>query len=199
MRRWARDWFRCKSEGRKVVVVIVVLFALLVGALGVLLAGCGSMPDGDSTRSNAARSSESGIVRIVGEEVKQHIENLNHGQADIRSVACKERGPVPSMGRNAVAFLCTFDGETDHAELWAELPMDHEEPVMLLDVAAEQELAARGEYAGLKDGGSEASNKAAEEDIHHSEKEVQGELNDKAAPSTTSSEDAESNREEAHQ
>lgn len=159
---------------------------LLVGAVGFLLTGCGGVHGNDSTHNNAA-TSEPDTARIVEEEVKQHIEALNHDKAGIKTVSCRERGPVPSMGTEAVAFLCTFDGETAKAELWAKLPMDQEEPVMPLDLTAERELAARGEVSGLNDGHSEADNRSAEEDIHHAEEEVSQEGSASTTTGPTSS------------
>jgi hypothetical protein len=163
-----------------------IITALLMTTVGVfLLSGCGgshqASHDG-SAQSGPAKSPAERVAYIVGQEVKQHLEALNHYKAGITTVSCKKRDSVPSMGTNAVAFLCTFDNEPAHAELWAELPMDHEEPVQPLDLTAEQELAAHGEYAGVKDGQSEANNKSAEEDIRHAETEVQDEREGKSAP-----------------
>lgn len=114
----------------------------------------------------------------VGAEVKRHIEVLNPTQdVGIRSISCEERGPVPSMGTNAAAFLCSIhpnNGEATKPQLWAYLPQDEENHVELLDETAERELAARGEVAGLNDGHSEADNRSAEQDIHHAEEEVNG-------------------------
>ena len=148
---------------------IVAAAALATAALA--LAGCGASSKHSST-STAAVFSGSRTERIVESEIVQHIKALNHGEGYIKTLSCKRRGSVPSMGEGAVAFLCTFDGETAHADLWAWLPKDQEEPVMPLDLTAEQELAARGEYAGLKDGHSEEDNRSAEEDVRNVEEEV---------------------------
>jgi hypothetical protein len=138
---------------------------------GFLLAGCGSA----HTNSTKTASSGSAIDNTVGEQVKQHLEALNHGNAGIKSVSCKQRGLVPSMGAEATAFLCSItanNGEVAKPELWASLPLDEENKVELLDETAERELAARGEVAGLNDGHSESANKSAEEDIKKSEETV---------------------------
>lgn len=165
---------------------------LRIGAFALLtcMAGCGSA----HTNSTKTASSGSAIDNTVGEQVKQHLEALNRGGAGIRSVSCIQRGPVPSMGTDAVAFLCSIhanNGEVAKPELWASLPMDEENKVELLDETAERELAARGEAAGLNDGHSESANKSAEEDIHHAEEEVSGASNTttaeerRVAPTTT--------------
>jgi hypothetical protein len=138
---------------------------------GLLLAGCGSA----HTNPTKTASSGSAIDNTVGEQVKKHLEGLNHGGAGIKSVSCIQRGPVPSMGTDAVAFLCSIqadNGEVAKPELWASLPMDEENKVELLDETAERELAARGEVAGLNDDHSESANKSAEEDIKKSEETV---------------------------
>jgi hypothetical protein len=159
---------------------------VLVAVFAGLLVGCGaSSKHGSTTASSASEHAGSAIDRVVESEVRKHLEILNPG-VKLKAPSCEERGPVPSMGEDALAFLCTFDGETAHAELWAELPMDHEEPVQPLDLTAERELAARGEVAGLNDGHSEADNRSAEEDIRHAE-ETSSQQTTSEAPATTSS------------
>ncbi len=147
------------------------LLAVLLGCF--LLSGCGGTAH-DATGAAKTPSRD----EAVGAEVKRHIEALNPTQdVGIRSISCEERGPVPSMGTNAAAFLCSIyanNGKATKPQLWAYLPQDEENHVELLDETAERELAARGEVAGLNDGHSEADNRSAEQDIHHAEEEVNG-------------------------
>jgi hypothetical protein len=147
----------------------------------IMLAGCGGAAHDATVAAKAPGTDEA-----VGAKVKRHLEDLNpHQNAGIRSVSCEERGPVPSMGTNAVAFLCTIDannGEATKPQLWAYLPQDKENHVELLDETAERELAARGEVPGLNDGHSEADNRSAEEDIHHAEEEVTQQSSAQATP-----------------
>ena len=163
-----------------------VFTALSVASAAVILmAGCGSA----HTSSTKTATAGSAVDGTVGEEIKTHVEALNHGTAGIQSVTCAERGPVPSMGTDAVAFLCSIradNGEVTKPELWASLPMDEENKVELLDLTAERELAARGDIAGLNDGRSEPANKAAEEDIKHAEASVRESLNKQARPNVPS-------------
>jgi hypothetical protein len=142
-----------------------------VAVVDLLLAGCGGSAHRGSTGAENPTADTT-----VGEEVKKHIEALNPSEhVGIKSVSCEERGPVPSMGRDAVAYLCSIHAENDETtkpQLWAHLPMDEEEPVQTLDTTAERELASRGESVGLNDGHSEADNRGAEEDIKKAEETV---------------------------
>jgi hypothetical protein len=145
---------------------------------GLLLTSCG----GGGRKATVAVK-----AATVGAEVKRHIEALNPSEnVGISSVSCEQRGPVPSMGTNAVAFLCSIhatNGEATKPQLWAYLPSDNENHVELLDETAERELASRGELAGLNDGHSEADNRSAESDIRHA-----GEVSQEASSQQTSPE-----------
>lgn len=167
--RWLQR--RLSARLRGIVIGKALNSVVGVAVVGLLLAGCGGSTHRGSTVTESPTADTT-----VGQEVKKHIEALNPSEhVGIRSVSCEERGPVPSMGRDAVAYLCSIhseDGETTKPQLWAYLPMDEEEPVQTLDTTAERELASRGESAGLNDGHSEADNRGAEEDIRKAEETV---------------------------
>jgi hypothetical protein len=155
----------------------------------ILMTGCG-----DAAHNATVAASKPTTAQSVGAEVRRHVEALNPNQdVGIRSVSCEERGAVPSMGANAVAFLCSVhasDGEATTPHLWAYLPQDEENHVELLDETAERELAARGDVAGLNDGHSEADNRSAEEDIRHAEETVTQQTSAPATPPVTTNESA---------
>ena len=158
--------------------VLVVLGSLL-------LAGCG----GGGRKAKVAVKAAT-VDQTVGAEVTRHIEALNPSEnVGIRSISCEQRGPVPSMGISAVAFLCSIhatNGEATKPQLWAYLPSDNENHVELLDETAERELASHGELAGLNDGHSEADNRSAESDIRHAGEASQETSSQQTSPSTSS-------------
>lgn len=169
----------------------VMARCVLVVLGGLLLAGCGGGGRKATVAANAAT-----VDQTVGAEVTRHIEALNPSEnVGIRSVSCEQRGPVPSMGTNAVAFLCSIhatNGEATKPQLWAYLPSDNENHVELLDETAERELASHGELAGLNDGHSEADNRSAESDIQHAGEASQEASSQQASPEASASTSSES-------